>query len=161
MKRDVLVGSIEQEDESNDSMGCVSVLTLSKEGRADSLEGEEDEHANDRAQEKNPATNLVHQEGSEKRPEQIPYLEDAVDEELDGGISDTNSVQDTCKVVGDKAIARPLREEGDSNNDSETPQVTGCGKKGFPADIICHSAVEFDSSLDLLKFKLDQWILAE
>jgi len=54
-----------------------------------------------------------------------------------------------------------LGEEGDSNNDSETPQVAGCAKKGFPADIICHSAVEFDGSLDLLKFKLDQWIFAD
>jgi len=69
MKCDILVGSIEQEDESNDSMSCIIVLTLSKEGRTDSLEGEEDEHANDRTQEKNPAANLVHQEGSEKRPE--------------------------------------------------------------------------------------------
>jgi len=92
MKRNILIGSIEQEDESNDSMGCISVLTLSKEGRTNSLEDEEDEHANDRAQEKDPATNLVHQEGSEKRPEEIPDLEDAVDKELDGGIGDTNSV---------------------------------------------------------------------
>jgi len=49
-----------------------------------------------------------------------------------------------------------LGEEGDGNNDSETPQITGCGEKGFPADISCHSAVEIDGSLDFLEFKLDQ-----
>ena len=50
-------------------MSCISVAILSKEGRADGLEDEEGEHANNRGQEELSTTNLVTQEGSEKCPE--------------------------------------------------------------------------------------------
>jgi len=35
-------------------------------------------------------------------------LEDAVDEELDGGVSDADGVEDGVEVVGNKTVATPL-----------------------------------------------------
>jgi hypothetical protein len=46
------------------------------------LGGEEDKHANARAEEQESSTEPVNQGGSQKSPEEIPDSEDTVDEQL-------------------------------------------------------------------------------
>ena len=78
----VLVEGIEHEDESDDSVGCCITSFLGKDGRAYSLEEEANHHTSGRRQEKSTATDTVHEGRSENCPEQIPNLQDTIDEKL-------------------------------------------------------------------------------
>jgi hypothetical protein len=87
-------------------------------------------------------------------------MQDTVDKELNVGIRDTNGLQDTRKIVRNKPIAGPLREESESNDDPKTPQIAFTGEKGLPADVSSDGAIEFNSCFDFLKFVSDERILA-
>lgn len=158
---DVLIRGVEQEDERNDGVGGVRVVSLGEESRANSLKNEEDKHAGHRGQEEDTTTNSVDQERSTKSPEQIPNLEDTIDEELDGGIGDTDSVEDAVEVVGNETVTRPLREEGEGEDDPETLQVASLGEDGLPANVGSNGAIELNSSLDFLKFILDEGVFTK
>lgn len=158
--RNVLVRSVVQEDEGNDSVGGIFIIALSKEGRADGLEDKENKHAAEGGQEENTTANLVNQEGCSKGPTQVPDLENTVDEELDGGIGDTNGIKDTIEIVRYKAISGPLREEGEGDNDPQTLQVASLGNERLPANVGSDGAIKFNGRLDFLKLVLDERILA-
>lgn len=86
-------------------------------------------------------------------------MKDTVDEELNVGIRDTYSLQDTCKVIRNEAIARPLREESEGDDDPETPQIASLGEKGLPANVSCDGTIELNGCFDFLKFIFDERIL--
>ena len=82
---DVLVGSVEQEDEGNDSVGGVLATGLVVDGSAGSLQAEEDDHANGGSDEQEATTKPLDHEGSSQSPSQVPDLQETVDEELEAG----------------------------------------------------------------------------
>lgn len=55
---------------------------LGKQGRADGLQCKEEDHPTDRCQEEHTTAYTVNHERSATGPEQIPNLQDTVDEEL-------------------------------------------------------------------------------
>lgn len=149
-----LITGVEQEDECNDCVcGGVS-LVESILSRADSLQCEEQKHSPTRGEEKETTTETVHEEGGENSPEQIPDGEDSgdtintyrtrgsdkrvnlpVNEKLNSGVRDTDTVKHVLKVVRNETVTRPLREECNSDNDDHSSSVAGCGNESFPSDI--------------------------
>jgi hypothetical protein len=100
--------------------------------RADRLRSEEHKHARGGCQEEQTPPCSLDGEGGCNRPEEIPDLEDAVDEKLSrracpnydlnmpltmrkrkGGLTcDANALEDFIKVESNQVVAGPLREEG-------------------------------------------------
>ncbi len=102
--------------------------------RARRLEREEDEHARARAQEQHAAAGLVDERRGEERPGQVPDLQDAVDEQLDGRVRDADGVEDLVEVVRDEPVAGPLREEGERDDDAHAAAVAYGREERLPAD---------------------------
>ena len=72
---------------------CSSVRPIgSKPCGADGLDGEEDEHADGRPQEECSPADSVDKQASAERPELIPDLQDAVDEQLRRRVGDADGV---------------------------------------------------------------------
>jgi len=63
------------------------------------LHDEESEHTDARGDEELATTCTVTEEGGTEGPCQVPDLEDTVNEELDGGIGDTDSVEDGIEII--------------------------------------------------------------
>ena len=64
----------------------------SKPRGTDGLDGEEDEHADSRPEEECSPADAVDEQASAERPELIPDLQDAVDEQLRRGVGDADRV---------------------------------------------------------------------
>jgi hypothetical protein len=107
-----LVGCVEQEDRSDNSM-----------------RREEGDHADRRDDEQEPAAGTVNDERGGDGPGQVPDLEDTVDEQLGGRVRDADGVEDLVEVVRDETVAGPLREEGDGDDEAHALEVTGCGEE--------------------------------
>ena len=58
-----------------------------------------------------------------------------VDEELDRGVGNTNAVEDILEVIRDETVTRPLREEGDSDNNDHTSPVSRGSNESLPANV--------------------------
>ena len=80
-----------------------------------------------------------------------------VDEELDRGVGNTNAVEDILEVVRNETVTRPLREEGNSDNDAHTPAVAGCFDKLEPPSPLL-DLLFGDGSADLVEFESDKRI---
>ena len=156
---DILISGIEQEDESNDSVSCSVVTPGSVEGRADGLQGEEHQHEGRRGDEEEATAKALSKVGGAQSPAQVPDLEDTVDEELDRLVGNTDGVEDAVEIVRDQAVSRPLREEGDGDDNPHASAVSGGGEEGLPADGVGNFAVAVDHGLDFLIFKLDKRII--
>ena len=57
------------------------------------------------------------------------------DEQLDGSIGDTDSLEDGVQVVRDETVTGPLGEEGDGNDDDHTSPVTLALVERSPANV--------------------------
>jgi len=154
-----LISSVEQEDESNNSMGSRLASSVGVHSRADGLHDEEHEHTSGGGEEEDTTTDLVDESGRTESPSQVPDLEDTVDEELDGLVEDTDGLEDTTEVVRHETVTGPLREEGEGDDDAHTLAVSNSGEESGPADLLSDSAVELDGSLDFIVLVLDEWIL--
>ena len=95
-------------------MCCTLATSIRKHRGASGLQSKEDEHSNARTDEKKATTKTLNQERRHCGDNHVENLEDTVDEELDGGVGDTNGVEDLVEVVGDQAVAGPLGEEGEA-----------------------------------------------
>ena len=76
------------------------------------LQREEDKHAGAGCDEELAAPDTVAEERGPEGPDKVPYLENAIDEELDRRARDTDRVENGVKVVGNKPVAAPLRASG-------------------------------------------------
>ena len=154
-----VVRGIEQEDEGNDGVSSRSALGDSVTGGADSLEGEEEQHANARGDKKDPSPNTFDERGGSDSPCKIPNLEDTVDEELGSCIGDTNGLEYFVEVVGDETISGPLREPSDSDDNRQAFAVTGGLDQGHPTNGGTNSPVEIDGGPDFFVLVLNERIL--
>ena len=116
------------------------------------MQDESDSHSCDGSQEKSTATDSVDEGSGEESPCQVPDLKDTVDEELDSGVQDTDSLEDLGEVVRDETISGPLREKGKSDDNSHASPVSWGGEKGLPADLRFDFTIELDGSLDFVEF---------
>ena len=82
-----------------------------------------------------------------------------VDEELDRGVGNTNAVEDILEVIRDETVTRPLREEGDSDNNDHTSPVSRGSNESLPANVSSNLGIEFEGSLDFLILVLDDTII--
>jgi len=140
-------------------MAGLGLLSVGVDSRAGGDEDEEEEHADGGGEEESAATDLVDEGSGGKSPSQVPDLEDTVDEELDGGVEDTDGLEDTGEVVRDDTVAGPLGEEGESDDDTHALEVAGGLEEGGPSNLLSDGAVELDGSLDFLVLVLDERIL--
>ena len=127
--------------------------------RADSLEDKEEQHANTRGDKKDPSSDPFDEEGSSNSPRQIPNLEDTIDEELDGCIGDTDSLEHFGEVVRDETITGPLGKPSDGENDRQTLTITGGPDQGRPTNGCSNSPVEIDCGLDFFVLVLNEGVL--
>ena len=80
------------------------------------------------------------------------------DEQLDSGVGDTDGLEDIIEVVRDKTVSRPLREEGDGDDNPHTLPVSRSRDKSLPADGLLNFTVELNGSPNFLVLVLDQGI---
>ena len=104
--------------------------------RTHRLHREEDRHARRGRQEQEPAPPAVDLEARKHRPAQVPDREDAGDEQLDLCVRDADRVEDLGEVVRDEAVAGPLGEPGDRDDDAHPLAVAGGRDERFPADVL-------------------------
>jgi len=156
---DVRIGSVEQEDEGDDSIGRRVVTGVREDGRASSDEDVEDQHAHGRDEEQSATTNLFHHRRSRERPGQVPDLEDTIDEELDGLAFNSNGFEDLAEVVRDDTVSRPLGEEGESDDNTHALEVTGGLEEGGPSNLLSDGAIKFDGGPDFLILVLNEGVL--
>ena len=136
-QRGLLIGCIEQENKRNDSVGRTPILSFRKRSRAYSLEGEEDDHAADGDHKEDSSSNFVDHWGCQKSPEQVPYLKDTINEQLDGWIRNADSVENLVKIVWYKTVARPLRKEGKGDDNAHALSVSDRGEEWLPSNSNC------------------------
>jgi len=72
------------------------------------LHHEEDEHANAGPDEERPPSSAIAKQTSSDSPSKIPDLKDTINEELNGGVGDTNGIEDSMEIVRNQTIATPL-----------------------------------------------------
>jgi hypothetical protein len=65
-------------------------------------------------------TKLVDQHGTSHRAQQVPGRETAVESSLRTRSRDADALEHQMRIVRDQAIARPLREDGDGDDYTET-----------------------------------------
>ena len=145
-----LISRVKEEDKGDDGVSRLVVLGNEVSGCADRLECEEDEHASRGYEEQLAATNTFDHERCENCPKQVPDSQDTVrrgqssghtrknryvpsDEQLDRRVRDADGVHDLGEVVGDEAVAGPLREPGDGDDDEHASPVAGRLKQRLPA----------------------------
>lgn len=103
-----VVRCVEEEDERDDSVRRWLRRSYGELGRAHGLHHEEDEHPGaGRDEQLAPPYTITKKRGAE-RPEEIPDLEDPVNEQLNGRIRDPDGIEDGVQVVGYEAITTPL-----------------------------------------------------
>lgn len=93
---------------------------------------ESDAHTSRGGEEEETTSNLVDRECSDNGPEVVVDLEDTVDKSLVASLCDSNTLEDLCEVIRDETVTRPLREEGDGNDDAKTTEVSLVGEKVLP-----------------------------
>ena len=103
---------------------------------ADGLEREEERHAARRGEEEEAAAPAVDLERREDGPAQVPDGEDARDEKLNVRVRDADRVEDLVEVVRHQAVAGPLREPGDGDDDAHALAVPAGGDEGLPANVL-------------------------
>ena len=94
-----LVCGVVKKDESYDSMCCALSTMLGEERRANGLESEEQQHAAARSYEENAASDTVHQERCANSDKQVPDLKNTINKELDGGVRDSNGIEDLVEII--------------------------------------------------------------
>ena len=132
----LLVESVEEEDERDDSVGGVWRLVDGVLRRADRLDGEADGHAYAGREEEEATTPALDLERGEDSPAQVPNGQDTGDEQLDVRVGDADRVEDLAKVVRDETVARPLREPSNGDDDAHPPAVAGSLDERKPADVL-------------------------
>ena len=128
-QHNLLVCGVKEENEREHSVSGVLVACLSVHRGARGLQRKEHCHTRSGRDEQQTTTQTLDHERCKTRPEEVPDLEDTVDEELSGRVCDANAIEHLVEVVRHKTIARPLREEGDGNNDPETLKVASLREK--------------------------------
>ena len=68
---------------------------------------------------------------------QTPRLEPTVNTELKIGIGHARVVHDHMQIVRDETVARPLREESDGGDNTDTLAIAFCSDQVQPAILIC------------------------
>lgn len=127
--------------------------------RTGGLHREENGHAGGGGDEEQTTASTINHEGGEHGPGEVPDGEDALNEELDSPAGDADCVENLGKVVRDETIARPLREEGQGDNDPHTLTIARSREERLVADIGGDGAVELDGGLDFLELVLDERVL--
>ncbi len=89
---------------------------------------------------------------------QVPDLQDTVDQGLSLDRCDSDTIEDGVQVVRSDTVTRPLGEECDGDDDSETSQVSSVGEETLPAGSLDGFAFEVDGRLDLVELEIDQWV---
>ena len=87
-----LIERVEEEYEGYHCMRSPLTASLHEKCRTCGLKCEENEHPNARCQEKEPTSKPVNQKCRCHRNNQIPDLQNAIDQELSGGAGDTNGI---------------------------------------------------------------------
>ena len=154
-----IIRSVEQENPRNDSTTSSGTLLLGIQSRTDGLKDEEQQHSSRRSQEEYPPPDLVNKERSADSPEEIPNLEDTVDEELGEGVFDTDGFENLVEVVRNQPVSGPLREEGETDDDPHTTTVSRSSEERLPSNGVLDRTIHLDSGLDLLILVLDKRIL--
>eukprot|EP00753_Platysulcus_tardus_P022222 PLAT9429.2.p2 GENE.PLAT9429.2~~PLAT9429.2.p2 ORF type:complete len:186 (-),score=4.42 PLAT9429.2:655-1212(-) len=140
-------------------MRRVRTTVFREQRNANRLHRPEQQHPARARQEEHAAPRTVDHEARAARPEQVPDLQDPVDEELRRRVRDADRVEDLVEVVRDEPVARPLREESDRDDDTHALPVAGRREEGLPADVGGDGAVELDCRADLFVFVLDKRVL--
>ena len=151
-----VIRGVKEEDEGYDRMSSRSSPMLSILGEADCLRGVEQGHQSGRKQEEEPTTQTLDHEGGGHRPSQVPNLQNTIDGELCACTGDTDLVEDLTQVIRDETVTRPLREEGDGDDDVHTLAISRSSDERLPADIVSNRTVELDCGLDFLEFILHE-----
>ena len=70
-----------------------------------------------------------------------------------------DQLQNNVEVIRDDSIARPLREEGNTDNGSHTPSVSRCGEEGLVGRALSSFLLHSDSLLHLCHLKVDERVV--
>jgi hypothetical protein len=140
-------------------MRCARSLVESELGRAHRLQREEDDHADGRRDEQEATASTLDHEGSADGECQVPDLQNAVDEELNGRVGDADGVENLVEVVRHETVAGPLREEREGDDDAHALEVTRRSEQRLVANVGGDGAVEVDLSLDLLELVAHERVL--
>ena len=140
-------------------MGCTLVSRLGVDGRAGGLQCEENDHADNGGHEKDTTANPVNEGSGEESPEQIPDLEDTVNQELYGGVFDADGNKNLAKVVRNQTVTGPLGEEGEGNNNPHSASISWGSKEILPPNGGGDLTVKFDGCFDFLELILDKAIV--
>jgi len=154
-----IVRAVEQKDKRDDRMGGTLVSCVGVDGRAGGLQCEKNDHAYDGGHEEDTTANLVNKGGGEESPEQIPDLEDTINQELYGGVLNADGNKNLIKVVRNETVAGPLGEEGEGNNDPHTAPISRSGEEILPPNGRGNLTVKIDGGFDFLELVLDKGIL--
>ena len=154
-----IVRAVEQKDKCDDSMGGALVSCVSVDGGASGLQCEKNDHADNGGHEEDTTANLVNKGRGEESPEQIPDLEDTVNQELYGGVHNANGNENLIKVVRNETVAGPLGEEGEGNNDPHAAPISRCGEEVLPPNGRGNLTVKLDGGFYFLELVLDKGIL--
>lgn len=136
------------------------LISQCRKSKANGLRSPEKDHADTAGQEESATSDTLNEETCCYRDKKVPNLQNTIDEKLRCRARDANCVEDFVEVVGYKTIARPLREESDSNNDPNPLAITRSHDERLPADICCDRAVKFEGCFDLLKLVYHKRILS-
>jgi hypothetical protein len=123
------------------------------------LQCEKYDHADDGGHKEDTTANLVNKGGGEESPEQIPDLEETVKQKLYRGVYNADGLKNLIKVVRNEAVAGPLGEEGEGNNDPHTASISCGGEEMLPPSGGGNQTVKFDGGFNFLKLILDKGIL--
>jgi hypothetical protein len=107
----------------------------------------------------NTTAKKIGKEGTRNAGHEVPALKTEVDLILSSRIGDTHGGEDLSKVVGDKAVARPLREETNTGGDEETVKVS-TGFEEFDPGEVGGFLLEVDSLTDLLELGENEGVIA-
>jgi len=86
-------------------------------------------------------------------------LKDTVDKELFTLTGDSDTVEDLGEVVRDETVTRPLREEGDGENDPHSLLVSLSSEERQPGRTVLGLTLDLNSGLALVEFVLSQRVL--
>lgn len=80
---------------------------------------------------------------------------------LNDWVCDANGVEDLGKVVRDKAIPRPLREESNGEDNTHALQVSTFCEQRQPANVSSNLTIKVDGCFDLVVLVNDQRVFPE
>jgi len=86
-------------------------------------------------------------------------LKDTVDKELFTLTGDSDTIEDLGEVVRDETVTGPLREEGDSDNNPHSLEITLSLEKRDVGRCSLGLLFKPQSFLDFLILEFDQWVV--